>query len=262
MIFFESPLIFQLFSLVCQYRHSFKPLRPPAHSHPPLVFATVPLQPTQKWLHQNSSISSPFLPSPFSLVPSVSPLSTPSLLANNIWLVVPTVTMLLPRGSALQSKGAAKANPLLVLLLPLPPVHQQQQPQRLLQQIQRPLQPLNPQRPVLLLLVEVLPPLRVGARLVLLGPTVTIPRSNITLRIKSNSKKTPVQKRKSIHSALSSLYTWSPDIPQEAINYGLTVAPMLWGYNQIDDFQTLVVAGYASYVLGMNECVSTFFFLR
>jgi hypothetical protein len=49
------------------------------------------------------------------------------------------------------------------------------------------------------------------------------------------------------------LYTWSPDIPQEAINYGLTVAPMLWGYNQIDDFQTLVVAGYASYVLGMNE---------
>lgn len=31
---------------------------------------------------------------------------------------------------------------------------------------------------------------------------------------------------------------------------------MLWGYDQISDFQNLVVAGYANYVLGMNECVS------
>lgn len=28
---------------------------------------------------------------------------------------------------------------------------------------------------------------------------------------------------------------------------------MLWGFNQVSDFQKLVVEGYASHVLGMNE---------
>ena len=37
--------------------------------------------------------------------------------------------------------------------------------------------------------------------------------------------------------------------------YGLTPVPMLWGYDQISDFQNLVVKGYANHVLGMNECV-------
>ncbi|KAG0705481.1 glycosyl hydrolase catalytic core-domain-containing protein [Suillus ampliporus] len=47
------------------------------------------------------------------------------------------------------------------------------------------------------------------------------------------------------------LYTWSPYLPDNL--YGLKAIPMLWGYDQISDFQTLVVEGYANYVLGMNE---------
>jgi hypothetical protein len=33
---------------------------------------------------------------------------------------------------------------------------------------------------------------------------------------------------------------------------------MLWGRNQVDDFQRLVVNGYATTVLGMNEYVIGF----
>lgn len=47
------------------------------------------------------------------------------------------------------------------------------------------------------------------------------------------------------------IYTWSPYLPSNL--YGLQGIPMLWGYDQISDFQSLVVAGYANYVLGMNE---------
>jgi len=47
------------------------------------------------------------------------------------------------------------------------------------------------------------------------------------------------------------LYTWSPYLPTNI--YGLKGIPMLWGYDQVSDFQSLVVAGYANYVLGMNE---------
>ncbi|KAG2751484.1 glycoside hydrolase family 128 protein [Suillus brevipes Sb2] len=47
------------------------------------------------------------------------------------------------------------------------------------------------------------------------------------------------------------LYTWSPYLPKDL--YGLQGIPMLWGYDQVSDFQNLVVAGYANYVLGMNE---------
>lgn len=47
------------------------------------------------------------------------------------------------------------------------------------------------------------------------------------------------------------LYTWSPYLPTNL--YGLQGVPMLWGYDQISDFQNLVVAGYANHVLGMNE---------
>jgi len=47
------------------------------------------------------------------------------------------------------------------------------------------------------------------------------------------------------------LYTWSPYLPTDL--YGLEGIPMLWGYDQISDFQSLVVPGYAKYVLGMNE---------
>ena len=31
--------------------------------------------------------------------------------------------------------------------------------------------------------------------------------------------------------------------------------PMLWGWKQVDDFKRLVVKGYATKVMGMNEYV-------
>ncbi|KIK90993.1 glycoside hydrolase family 128 protein [Paxillus rubicundulus Ve08.2h10] len=49
------------------------------------------------------------------------------------------------------------------------------------------------------------------------------------------------------------LYTWSPYLPTGIQELGLEGMPMLWGYDQVDDFQKLVVKGYANYVLGMNE---------
>lgn len=49
------------------------------------------------------------------------------------------------------------------------------------------------------------------------------------------------------------LYTWSPDIPELALTLGFTPVPQLWGWNQVSDFQSKVKAGYANYVLGMNE---------
>jgi hypothetical protein len=48
------------------------------------------------------------------------------------------------------------------------------------------------------------------------------------------------------------LYTWGPYLPS-SIPDGIVPIPMLWGYDQVTDFQTLVVAGYANTVLGMNE---------
>lgn len=51
----------------------------------------------------------------------------------------------------------------------------------------------------------------------------------------------------------SSIYTWSPYIPTQASSLGLQGIPMLWGSDQISDFQNLVVEGYANWVLGMNE---------
>lgn len=49
------------------------------------------------------------------------------------------------------------------------------------------------------------------------------------------------------------LYTWSPYLPSGLSELGIEGIPMLWGYNQVSDFQNLVVAGYANYVLGPNE---------
>ncbi|KAH7920270.1 hypothetical protein BV22DRAFT_1040027 [Leucogyrophana mollusca] len=49
------------------------------------------------------------------------------------------------------------------------------------------------------------------------------------------------------------LYTWSPYLPSGLSDLGIEGIPMLWGWNQVDDFQKLVVPGYAKYVLGMNE---------
>ncbi|KAH7889220.1 glycosyl hydrolase catalytic core-domain-containing protein [Phlebopus sp. FC_14] len=49
------------------------------------------------------------------------------------------------------------------------------------------------------------------------------------------------------------LYTWSPYIPPTCAPLGLVGIPMLWGWNQVEEFKRLVVAGYATHVLGMNE---------
>ncbi|KIY49527.1 hypothetical protein FISHEDRAFT_41492 [Fistulina hepatica ATCC 64428] len=52
---------------------------------------------------------------------------------------------------------------------------------------------------------------------------------------------------------MCSLYSWSPYMPMLAESLGFVTIPQLWGYNQVSDFQRLVVPGYAQYVLGMNE---------
>ncbi|KAH7904146.1 hypothetical protein BJ138DRAFT_1167070, partial [Hygrophoropsis aurantiaca] len=49
------------------------------------------------------------------------------------------------------------------------------------------------------------------------------------------------------------LYTWSPSIPSGLDQYGIEGIPMCWGWNQVDEFQKTVVAGYAKYALGPNE---------
>ncbi|KAF9218288.1 hypothetical protein BS17DRAFT_721660 [Gyrodon lividus] len=49
------------------------------------------------------------------------------------------------------------------------------------------------------------------------------------------------------------LYTWSPYLPSKTAELGLVSIPMLWGWNQVEDFKRLVVQGYATHVLGMNE---------
>lgn len=63
-------------------------------------------------------------------------------------------------------------------------------------------------------------------------------------------------------NAALSIYTWSPYLPSSASEYGLEGIPMLWGWNQVDDFKNLVVQGYANKVLGMNEYVFDFFVLH
>lgn len=52
---------------------------------------------------------------------------------------------------------------------------------------------------------------------------------------------------------VSQLYTWAPQIPDNARQLGFNVAPMLWGPNQLDDFKRLVQPGYANTVMGFNE---------
>jgi hypothetical protein len=49
------------------------------------------------------------------------------------------------------------------------------------------------------------------------------------------------------------LYTWAPECPKSAKGLGFDCVPMLWGDKQVDAFKNTVKAGYAKYVLGMNE---------
>ena len=48
-------------------------------------------------------------------------------------------------------------------------------------------------------------------------------------------------------------------MPSTASHLGLDGIPMLWGWGQVDDFKNMVVQGYATKVLGMNEYVHDFF---
>lgn len=48
------------------------------------------------------------------------------------------------------------------------------------------------------------------------------------------------------------LYTWSPSLPSN-IPDGIEGVPMVWGWDQVSEFQQTVVAGYAKYALGPNE---------
>jgi hypothetical protein len=56
-----------------------------------------------------------------------------------------------------------------------------------------------------------------------------------------------------VTSKVSAIYSWSPDKPADSDALGLEFAPMLWGTNQISDFQNLVKPGYAHWALGFNE---------
>jgi len=47
------------------------------------------------------------------------------------------------------------------------------------------------------------------------------------------------------------MYSWNPHKPKDT--HGLEFIPMLWGENQIADFQNTVKGGYANAVLGFNE---------
>ncbi len=53
----------------------------------------------------------------------------------------------------------------------------------------------------------------------------------------------------------SRLYSWDPYTPDPDNKYNLEYMPMLWGPNQVKDFESVVKAGYAKYILGFNEYV-------
>jgi len=56
-----------------------------------------------------------------------------------------------------------------------------------------------------------------------------------------------------VTDAVGYVYTWSPQKPGNVEKLGLQFCPMLWGDRQIQQFQELVVKGYANCVFGMNE---------
>lgn len=53
------------------------------------------------------------------------------------------------------------------------------------------------------------------------------------------------------------MYSWSPYTPDPSHQYpNIEYMPQLWGWNQVNDWESVVQAGYAKYALGMNECVN------
>jgi len=51
----------------------------------------------------------------------------------------------------------------------------------------------------------------------------------------------------------SMLYTWTPACPDSAKSLGIGCAPMLWGWNQVSQFQSTVKAGYSNIAMAINE---------
>jgi hypothetical protein len=95
--------------------------------------------------------------------------------------------------------------------------------------------------------------LAVEAKLVLPGRTAMIPPLGTTRppRLTCGPFSVPAEWLLSLTG--SSLYTWSPSCPSSAAKLGFNCIPMLWGDNQISQFQSLVKPGYATHVLAINE---------
>ena len=52
------------------------------------------------------------------------------------------------------------------------------------------------------------------------------------------------------------IYSWSPYTPDPDHKYpNMQFMAQLWGPDQVDDWESVVQAGYANFALGMNECV-------
>ncbi|KZT38967.1 hypothetical protein SISSUDRAFT_1046288 [Sistotremastrum suecicum HHB10207 ss-3] len=51
----------------------------------------------------------------------------------------------------------------------------------------------------------------------------------------------------------SMMYTWTPACPDSAKALGIGCAPMLWGWNQVSQFQSTVKPGYSNIAMAINE---------
>ena len=52
------------------------------------------------------------------------------------------------------------------------------------------------------------------------------------------------------------MYSWSPYTPDPNNKYpNIKFMAQLWGWDQVSDFESVVKAGYADYILGPNEYV-------
>lgn len=52
---------------------------------------------------------------------------------------------------------------------------------------------------------------------------------------------------------LDTIYTWGPSCPSNAQSLGITCCPMLWGWNQVSQWQSEVMNSNPSCVMGPNE---------
>lgn len=90
-------------------------------------------------------------------------------------------------------------------------------------------------------------------RSVSVGPTVSASISNLSSPRTSDCESLFEHIRPCVAHRLGSLYNWTPILIPNAKSLGLRSIPMLWGDNQISEFQRLVKSGYADAVAGFNE---------